>query len=272
LEFCMDTFSWGDYIHRVWDIWISDKKGRLLVGESNGRKMALAHVSMCPGGAAWLEGVRVHPDFRRSGAASALLENMLGWAVRNGAREASAIVSKENTPSQRMMERNGFSMISDWAYYGMEKKQQARETKARIAAKHDLAGAWKYLLQSRTYKLSAGRYVSSWQWYPLDRKALQDLVSVGRVVVTGRPVDGLAVINKSGYWDKPGILQIVYLDAGNAKSLRDILVFAANLHSQGHVSFHVICQNSRKMTSAVEKFDMQESEVFLLYNKKLFTQ
>lgn len=234
--------------------------------------MALARVSMCPGGVAWLEGVRVHPDFRRAGIATALLEKMLAWAVQKGARQASAIVSQENAPSQRMLERNGFSMISEWVYYGTEKKQPVRPTRARIATKQDVAGAWRYLQNSRTYRLSAGRYVSSWQWYPLDRKALSKLVAAGRVVVSGRPVDGLAVLNKRGYWDKPGILQIAYLDAKTTRSLQGLLAFAANLHAQRHSSLHVLCQNSRKMASAVEKLDMQESEVFLLYNKKLFTQ
>lgn len=135
--------------------------------------MALAHIGMCPGGVAWLEGVRVHPDFRRARVATALLDRMLGWAAKNGAREAAAIVSQENVPSQRMMERNGFSMISAWAYYGTGERPKKRATQARVAAKSDLAGAWKYLQQSCTYRLSAGRYVSSWQWYRLDRKALE---------------------------------------------------------------------------------------------------
>jgi hypothetical protein len=33
LEFCTDTFQWGDYIHEVWDDWYSDRNGVLLVGE-----------------------------------------------------------------------------------------------------------------------------------------------------------------------------------------------------------------------------------------------
>jgi len=242
------------------------------VGESGGRRIALAHVSMCPSGVAWLEGVRVHPNFRRAKVATALLDKMLGWAAKNGAREASAIVSQENVPSQRMMERNGFSMISAWAYYGTVEKPKKRATEARFAAKQDLAEAWEYLKKSSTYRLSAGRYVSSWQWYRLDRKALQHLVAAGRIVMTGRPVDGLAVLNKAGYWDKPDVLQIVYLDPGSASSLRDLLAFAANLYAQGYSRLHVLCHNSEKMTSAVEKFEMEESEIFLLYSKKVFTQ
>jgi hypothetical protein len=31
LDFCKTTFEWGDYIHEVWDIWIKEKDGLLIV-------------------------------------------------------------------------------------------------------------------------------------------------------------------------------------------------------------------------------------------------
>lgn len=233
--------------------------------------MALARVSVCPGSIAWLEGVRVHPDFRRSKVATVLLETMIRWAKSHGAKEASAIVSQENVPSQRMLEKNGFSMISAWIYYGTEQKTKKGATSARLATRKDIEEAWQYLQGSHIFRLSAGRYVSSWKWYPLDRKALRQLVLARRVVVTEKPVGGLAVLNKRGYWDRPDILQVSYLDAASAKFLRDILAFAANLHSQDYSTMHVLCHDSPEMRSAVEKFRMQESEVFLLYSKKVFT-
>ena len=33
LRFCANTFEWGDYIDQVWDFWISDRNGVLLVAE-----------------------------------------------------------------------------------------------------------------------------------------------------------------------------------------------------------------------------------------------
>lgn len=241
------------------------------MGESDGKKMALAHVAMCPGRLAWLEGVRVHPDFRRARVATALLDRMLAWAAKKGAREASAIVSQENAPSQRMLERNGFSMKSAWIYHGTGRRLKKHATAARIATKSDLAGILKFLHKSRIYALSARRYVSSWQWYFFDATALRRLVSEDRVVVTGRPVDGVAVLNRAGYWDKPSILQVAYLDSNSAKSLKDLLAFAANLYVDGYSSLHVLCHNSKKMTSAAEKLGVEESEIFLLYSKKVFT-
>lgn len=266
LAFCKGTFSWGDYIDRVWDIWYFDKKGRLLVGEQEGSKIAVAHVAICPGSSAWLEGVRVHPDFRRSGVANVLLEEMLAYAGRRGARQASAIVSVENVASRKMLEKNGFAVISRWAYYSTGKKLGPYKSTARIATQDDLPEAWKYLRQSKIYRQSAGRYVSAWQWYVLDRSALAQLVSDGMVAVTGNPIDGLAIINNSGYWNRKDVLQVVYLDS---KSARDLVCFAANLYRKKFSQLHILCNEDRRMTDAVEKFRIARSERFLLYSKRI---
>jgi len=88
------------------------------------------------------------------------------------------------------------------------------------------------------------------------------------VIVTGRPVDGVAIINRHGYWNKKNILQIIYLDHSSAKSLRHLVLFATNLYLDGKFDrLQVICHESRSMTSFVEKFMIKEAEQFLLYNK-----
>jgi ribosomal protein S18 acetylase RimI-like enzyme len=268
LAFCKTTFSWGDYIDRVWGAWLAGRNGRLLVAEVEEEKVGLAHVAVCPGGkSAWLEGVRVRPDFRRSNIATALLGRMLAFAGKRGARQASAIVAQDNTASQRLLEKSGFSAVSRWVYYSIEPSPAV--TSARLAARSDLAGTWRYLKNSHTYKQSAGRYVEQWHWYPLDKKVLERLVGEKRVVVTGDPVDGLAIINSSGYWDKPDVLQVTYLDS---RKPGDLVAFAANLYAQGRFSrFHVLCHQSRHLTSFLGRFAAEESEQFLLYSKKVFT-
>lgn len=272
LSFCVGTFSWGDYIDKVWDIWLASKSGRLFVVEDEGRRIAMSHVALCRGGRmAWLQGVRVRPDYRRSRIATELLDRMLAYAGRHGARQASAIVSMENVPSQRMMEKNGFEVVSKWVYYSTEERPAQQKTAARLATLADLDRTWKYLQKSRIYKLSAGTYVREWHWYPLDKKALRQLVKEKGVALTGN-IDGVAVINPNGYWNRPNVLQIVYLDSESKKSLRDLLAFAANMYVRGdYERMHVVCHDSRTITLMLQKFKKEESELFLLYSKE-FTQ
>ena len=38
MSFCNDTFSWGDYIAKVWDLWYTDRNGILFVGARRGKE------------------------------------------------------------------------------------------------------------------------------------------------------------------------------------------------------------------------------------------
>ncbi|HXV45971.1 MAG TPA: GNAT family N-acetyltransferase [Nitrososphaera sp.] len=267
LSFCVNTFSWGDYIDRVWDYWFGT--GRLLVVEDGGRRLGMSHVAVCPGGrGVWLEGVRVHPDYRRSKIATQLLEKMIEYGLRKGAGQASAIVDVTNVASQRMMERNGFEVISRWAYYRVEGRPKRSRSKARLAAANELDSIWKYLQDSKIYGLSAKRYVKSWHWYQLDKKTLRGFIRAKRVIVSGRPVNGIAIINRRGYWDKTNILQIVYLDAGSAGALGHLVSFVTNIYLDGGFEgLQLVCHDSRRLTSFVGKFMVKDEEQFLLYNR-----
>jgi ribosomal protein S18 acetylase RimI-like enzyme len=267
LSFCVDTFSWGDYIDRVWDRWF--RSGRLLVVEDAGKQIGMSHVAICPdSGGMWLEGVRVRPDYRRSQIATKLIAEMIQYGLQKGAVQASAIVDVTNVASQRMMEKNGFAIVSRWAYYSAGGQPRRRRSKARLAAAGELEGVWQYLQNSEIYGLSARRYVKSWHWYPLDRRALRNFIKEKRVIVTGRPVNGVAIINRRGYWDKTDILQIVYLDSASAGPLGHLVSFATNIYLDGEFEgLQLVCHDSRRLTSFIEKFMIKDEEQFLLYNK-----
>jgi ribosomal protein S18 acetylase RimI-like enzyme len=271
LSFCINTFSWGDYINRVWDYWYAEKNGQLFVVESGGEKIAMSHVAICPDGKGiWLEGIRVHPHHRRSYIATMLLTKMLEYGRRKGAREASAIVDATNFASQSMMEKNGFRVVSKWMYYNALSTPRQQESNVRIANADDIDDIWQYLQQSKIYRLSGKRYVKSWRWYMFDRRALLNFVKEERVIVTSLPIDGIAIINKRGYWDRSNILQIVYLDIASASSLRRLVSFITNLYLDGKFdSLQLVCYDSKRVTSFINKFVIkEEEEQFLLYNKQ----
>jgi ribosomal protein S18 acetylase RimI-like enzyme len=271
LSFCINTFSWGDYISRVWDYWYAEKNGQLFVVESGGgEKIAMSHVAICPEGKGiWLEGIRVHPAHRRSYIATMLLAKMLEYGRRKGAQEASAIVDATNFASQSMMEKNGFRVVSKWMYYNAISTLRHQESEARIANVDDIDNIWQYLQQSKIYHLSGKRYVKSWHWYTFGRRELLNFVKEERVIVTSLPIDGVAIINKHGYWDRTNILQIVYLDIASVSSLHHLVSFITNLYLDGKFdSLQLIYYNSKQVTSFTDKFVIKEKEQFLLYNKQ----
>jgi len=41
LKFCRHTWEWGDYVPQVWDVWLSDPQGRLLVATIDNQPVAI---------------------------------------------------------------------------------------------------------------------------------------------------------------------------------------------------------------------------------------
>jgi hypothetical protein len=178
-------------------------------------------------------------------------------------------VDATNFASQSMMEKNGFRVVSKWMYYDALSTARQQESNARIANADDIDDIWQYLQQSTIYRLSGKRYVKSWHWYMFDHRALLDFVKEGRIIVTSLPIDGIAIINKYGYWDRTNILQIVYLDVVSASSLCDLVSFITNLYLHGKFdSLQLVCYNTKRVTSFIDKFVIKEEEQFLLYNKQ----
>ncbi|HKX82140.1 MAG TPA: GNAT family N-acetyltransferase [Nitrososphaera sp.] len=272
LDFCKNTFSWGDYIDQVWDLWVNDSTGQLFVAESMWRRVGLAHAAVCPGaGDVWLEGIRVHQDYRRAGVANALIEKMLRFGRQKGAAGALAIVAADNAPSQNLMERNGFSVISSWSYYATNSPQRIGSTSARVAIKGDLPEILDYLGNSKIYEQSAKKYVESWRWYPLDATAIKMLVENKRLIVAGSPLAGIAVINREGYWERKNVLQLLYLDSECEKILDELVAYAVGVFADGRYErLQVLFPQDGRIAEAARRFGLKESEQFLLY-RKVFT-
>lgn len=279
LKFCVNTFDWGDYIDQVWDLWFSDSNGALIVAENNirhtkGSVIAVSHVSLCPNRKnIWLEGIRVNPNYRRRSIATELLSKMLSYGKLQGAKEASAIVGVNNLPSQLMMENNGFNVISKWNYYSIDKPQEFERDNVRTAAFSDIKEVWDYLKQSQIYKSSGKRYVNSWRWYSFDSETLSSIIKDGKLLISGNDViEGIAIINKDGYWNKNDVFQIVYLDAASVSSLYDLIGFVISLVHSGNDPYkriQIFSPQIRQMSSLIKELDMHNSEQFLLYRKTI---
>jgi hypothetical protein len=167
-----------------------------------------------------------------------------------------------------MMEKNGFVVVSRWAYYSTEGKPKRIRSGARQATVADLDRIWEYLQRSKIYSLSAKRYVKSWHWYALDLNTLYDLVREKQVLVVGRPINGVAIINREGYWDRTNILQIVYLDAASPHPLDHLMSYMTNMYLDGRFKeLQLVCHDSKGLTSFIERFLTKDEEQFLLYDK-----
>jgi ribosomal protein S18 acetylase RimI-like enzyme len=187
LGFTANTFSWGDYIDRVFDRWMADPSGRLLVAETKGRVVGMTFVKLTKSGEVWLQGGRVDKDYRRGGVGRAMSEE--GLRIAKGemkARVARVITDKTNLPPQKLLEKLGFKMVGEFTQF---QKKAERITNpliiedVRVAGKDMIPRIWKYLKSSSMFKKSGGLYTVWFVWYSLEEGDLARFTDLGGTIV-----------------------------------------------------------------------------------------
>src|ERR687896_546353 len=212
---------------------------------TNVQPIALSHVTLCPNKKRiWIEGIRVKQSHRRNKVATTLVDEMLQFGRRMGATEASAIISVNNLASRFLFEKEGFNIVSRWGYYNIQLdgnkygrinngNQDKNPVKVRIANLEDLDNVWNYLQCSETYRLSGKRYFEAWRWYSLNHKKIVDFIRHQKIIVidnNNTMIEGVAIINYTGHWDKTGVFQIVYLDSTSRSKLQSLVFYCMNLY------------------------------------------
>lgn len=243
LDFCVNTFEWGDYLDRVWDVWFSDPSGLLLVYDSSNFPsisksipLGIIHIVKCLGDILWLEGLRVNKIHRNRGIATALLKYSLNYGIDNGIKEASALVSKNNFASQKMLEKLGFSKFLEYRYYDINLKKYRDDCNVsiepelvfstkfdiKISQFRDILSIQEYLSNPEISKFCVNKYFDSWKLYNLNTSlsSLSSFVRNKELLIIVNDIDeivGIAIVKplrKTSFCDMPTI-QISYINCLN---------------------------------------------------------
>ena len=217
LPFCRHTFRWGDYIDRVWDKWFAEKN--LLTVEEKGRAVGICNAGLSRT-QLWVEGIRIHPDFRRKGYASKLVIAAEKIAKKRRKTVSRMIIADNNKRSLSMAKSLGYDLEDKWWMYNLGPKKQKSGAKIATSAKN-----LESLVQSDTY-------CESWNWLPLDNTTLAKLVKAGRVVVYSKnsKPEAIGIWNKTSRLDND-VMQLGYLN-GTKSGIVQILKFMQNM---GHL-------------------------------------
>ena len=124
LAFCQNTFSWGDYIHEVYDSWIDE--GDLVIFEEDGIPIAICHgVTYSEEEMLWIEGIRVRSDYRRSGLAEKLVSYIENNAKNSGIKHSAMLIESQNQPSLNLAKKIGYNKQAQWNYIPVESKKNS---------------------------------------------------------------------------------------------------------------------------------------------------
>jgi ribosomal protein S18 acetylase RimI-like enzyme len=111
-----------DYLPRVWDHWVSEPiaEGFLLAADVDGVVVGIQHTAIQSHGVAWIEGIRVHPDYRNRGIAAQMLTFAIDQSKRLGLRVVRLSTAHVNEISSRLALGHGLVQVARFDIYSAE--------------------------------------------------------------------------------------------------------------------------------------------------------
>ena len=207
LKFCRDTFSWGDYIDKVWSSWLDE--GNLFLFEKES-PVGICHAFYFQN-QIWIEGIRIDPNFQRQKIASKLVTHAELIGKNNNASFSYMLVDIENKKSIFLANSLNYKIFQIWNYYSLiPKKNSNFKIEFEKSVSFDIFPF----------------YVDSWRWIKTTRNILFNLSTQNRIIKSNlNGKTSVAIIGDSKHLDKT---LIVTLFSGSFTTLSNILFYLQN--------------------------------------------
>ena len=223
LSFCKNTFSWGDYIHEVWDSWIQE--GNLIVIDHENSPISMAHAALFPDEKMiWIEGIRVNESFRKNGIAQKMITHFENYGITKGLTLSRMLIASENIPSLSLAQNLGYKKISKWNYFSLESKEISEQNPVicdSCLSDFEISTSEKF------------HFIDSWRWIPLTNDRLMKLDTEKKIICkkNNNETVALGIITESESFENTIILEIL-----SGTDLEDMIKFVQNLAHQKNYS------------------------------------
>jgi len=273
-RFCEKTWSWGDYIPKVWDRWLKEKNGGVFVATINGVPVGISHLSVDKPYEVWLSAARTDPNYRRMGVATAITKTCLEYAKKKGARVARLVTGSNNKAARAVLKKLGFKPIAEFVEMVTENITAEISKKSRLAEKDQTETIWNHLQSSETYDKAAGLYTVLYHWFSLQKKDLKRFVEEQKAIVHENEkgeLNGLTLIDDATarQWHEDTV-QTCYID-GDYNAVLDMIRFLkSRCFGLGVKKIYGFACNHKPITTALEQLGFEPPDsVEIVYEKKL---
>lgn len=176
MELCSHIWEGHDYIPRVWNEWLADPDGLLGVAVMDGRVAGVFKLTKFQDMEWYMEGLRVHPDFREKGVASHIHNYVVDTWRKMGSGVIRLVTHSENVKVHHMCEQSGFKRIAEFIPYRAPSLQGVKNdfTPVKIEEAQE---ALDFVQSSATHAMSAGLVNLEWVYANPQIKHLRQVIN-----------------------------------------------------------------------------------------------
>jgi ribosomal protein S18 acetylase RimI-like enzyme len=179
---------------------LQDSTGSLLVATVEQQPVGIVHIKMLTATDAWLQGLRVDPDFRGQGLAKMLNDAALLEAMQRGATYVRLTTDATNTRSMQLVEQSFWRRIGAFVLYSasalpVSQRTAGSEEHTQRATLDDLDEIIEYLNSSNNFPLVGGLYYAGFTAAPISEELLRAKIAERQIYLLRRweRLDGLAI-------------------------------------------------------------------------------
>lgn len=174
LELSSHIWDGNDYIPSVWDEWLAEPDGLLGVAEYHGRVVGVFKLTKFQDDEWYMEGLRVHPDFRDIGIASHIHHYVLETWRKMGSGMIRLVTGSYNEKVHRMCEETGFKRVAEFIPYRTTSLHD-RKRVFTLLNENEASKAFDYVLSSPSHALSRKLINLGWVYANPQLKHIQDV-------------------------------------------------------------------------------------------------
>jgi GNAT superfamily N-acetyltransferase len=165
-----------DYLPSVIDSWLNEPSSFMYGVEIGNRLAAVANLRLVENGrTGWMEGLRVHPDFRRQGFADLLTKHLLEEAGKIGVQRLRYTTSTENHASVRLGETYGFTPILQMGVFWHPTPKAPPSVKAAFHIRRASPKEVYVLLRNASGLITRDILIYDWKALDVTREALETI-------------------------------------------------------------------------------------------------
>ncbi len=270
IELTRTIWEGEDYVPAVWDEWLADYSGLLLIAEYGGHVVGLGKLTQLAPGEWWMEGLRVHPDYAGLGVASHIHDYQQAYWEKVEGEVVRLVTVSYREAVKHLCQRTGFTLLGELTSFSAPAIASANGSFRKLL-EAEVEDALRFTSIRAESILFSNLIDEGWQWAELSAHWLTRAARAGHAWWWRHTnhADGLILL-RTGDEDESEALFIRYLlcSLGDmAACLRELRHLAASL---GYRELRWIAPLSPELITALEEAGFQRDwdETLHLYQKK----